>query len=249
MNKLKNITILLLIVFIIQKSNCAEQDSLHSIHLSDGSTLKIKKLSTPVIPSFRTSPFPCSCLCRYKNDEIDNNFKQSNIPLLSNPKNFKIILLASGNIMVHDKQAGEMVIFDKDGGLLKNVEQIKKMIEEKKYDISGLDKRELLKALFYAAEFDALNAIQIGYVLTEEDINNLLSQQKIYSFEGRILNIDILEDYCDISNYNKENGIDRAQTIIRLLKQNNGFYYNDLCKNVDNELNDVIISSQLNWSI
>ncbi|MDR3647398.1 MAG: hypothetical protein P4L22_07685 [Candidatus Babeliales bacterium] len=212
MNKLKNTIILALALFIIQNSNAAQH--LHSVKLNDGTSIKIA-------PGYdNRGPF----LLRFlSNGELDTKFPKGYsvfIPLKSNPKYFRIIILNSGNIMVHDKQANEMVIFDKDGAPLKNVAQVKEMIKEKSYDTSGIDKAILLKALFNAARFQGNNILQIGYELTDEDIQTLLNQGDITHAAGRILNINISGDVCDIAAYNIANGENAAQTVINNLRLN-----------------------------
>lgn len=178
--------------------------ALDSIRLPDGKLLQIY-----------TDTHDVAYLAKYLDEKIDKTFGgidcDSVIPIFGNPKNLKIIILNSKNILIHDRDSNEMVIFDENGKLLKNVKQVKEMIKEKKYDISRLNKAYLLKALFKAAYFDIQ---QVDYELKNSDIQTLLSQGDIKDFMGRILNINISGDYADIRFYNKANGENKAQDVI-----------------------------------
>jgi hypothetical protein len=125
MIKLKNILTTILLTIISQPLL-----ALHSIELPDG---KILRISLPYSSSKAILSKIFFLNNRgYLDEKFGGEFVIHNfIPLQGNPENFKIILLASGNIMVCDQEANEMVIFDKDGNLLHNVEGVKRMIAEK----------------------------------------------------------------------------------------------------------------------
>jgi hypothetical protein len=209
MQKIKNILTILLLTII-----SGPIFALHSVKLPDGKVLKI--IVSEIMPDL-LQPF----LVRYLKDskKIDHTFEDTrSIPMNGSPKDFKIILLASGNIMVNDPKAIESVIFDKDGKLLHNVEDVQRMIAEKQYNIAGIDKKQLLLALFEAARFQDFHLLLMGYQLTDEDVQTLLAQRDIKDVAGRILNINISGDVCDLSAYNKANGANVAEGVIESIR-------------------------------
>lgn len=93
-------------------------------------------------------------------------------------------------------------------------------------DIKGLDKAEVLKALYDASHVQGmgfLQAVPDGYV-TVELCRELLDRNPCAYFDymhGRVMKVDLSGDSFDERLYDRDNGIGAAESVIRRLRCNN----------------------------
>lgn len=69
----------------------------------------------------------------------DGTFKIAQIPMLGNACEFKIIVLNSQDIIIFNTQMGLMVLFDKNGNLIKDVEIVKNVFSEVNLNLNRSD--------------------------------------------------------------------------------------------------------------
>jgi hypothetical protein len=86
-------------------------------------------------------------------------------------------------------------------------------------DITNLDKKEVIKALYHYAIPHRINNQSSNKSLSDTDIENLLQYGTIEYLNDRILQIDVSQPYCDTFLYNQYNGTNRAETAIAHLKE------------------------------
>lgn len=109
----------ILFLCIISRQNY----TLHSLFQGD----KLLKIIVP-----RSIPYLDRFNIMQERSVVDSTFKRNKIPLYGNPEDFKIYLnYNTKSIFVVDRINCEIVIFDENGNLLKNRDQVKEMIRLK----------------------------------------------------------------------------------------------------------------------
>jgi hypothetical protein len=92
-------------------------------------------------------------------------------------------------------------------------------------DISGIDKKILLQALYTRAERQLMYGglrVRPDYQLTDVEIQAALNQGFIGYITCKNLNIDISGDSMSTSSYNRINGKNAAETVVKELRDLNG---------------------------
>lgn len=87
-------------------------------------------------------------------------------------------------------------------------------------DISGIEKRDLLKALWMnsnSASFFTLSGTSPPD-LSEKDIDKAIEKRRIDYLCGRVIKMDISGDTVDPWNYDRNNGNGSVQKIVNVLK-------------------------------
>lgn len=95
--------------------------------------------------------------------------------------------------------------------------------EKKSYccDISGLDKKKVLRALFEAADYQGLGYLSIGQQLTDEEIEKICSREiiNIDYLKGKSMKIDLSGTEINTYLYNRDNGADAAEKALEQLRK------------------------------
>jgi hypothetical protein len=97
-----------------------------------------------------------------------------------------------------------------------------KAMENAGCDISGLDKKEVLRALFRNAEPQGLGFVQYNSAdtISDEEAEKLLKKGYIDYLKGRVMKIDLSKSVVDTYLYNRDNGNNAAENVIEKLKVN-----------------------------
>lgn len=87
-------------------------------------------------------------------------------------------------------------------------------------DISGLDKKELLRALYDRAVLQEHLPIgfQPGNFLSDADIEKALAKKDIDYLNGKVIKINLSRDMLYTAIYNRENGEGKAERVIAQLR-------------------------------
>jgi hypothetical protein len=89
-------------------------------------------------------------------------------------------------------------------------------------DIKGLDKAELLAALFNASRQQGMGFMDRsgGSDMTAEDAREILAKQNYFDYlRGRVMKIDLGGDELRTHLYNRDNGPGAAEAVIEHLRQ------------------------------
>lgn len=90
-------------------------------------------------------------------------------------------------------------------------------------DITGLDKAEVLKALYDASHLQGLGFLQAVSEFTVEDARELLEDQTYFDYlHGRVLKVNLEDDEFDERLFDRDCGKGAAQDAIDELKDRLG---------------------------
>jgi hypothetical protein len=85
-------------------------------------------------------------------------------------------------------------------------------------DISGLDKKELLRALYENALLQEYFGCVPGGFLSDRDIEKALAKKEIDYLHGRAIKTNLFVDTLYTAIYNRENGQGKAEKVIAQLR-------------------------------
>lgn len=88
-------------------------------------------------------------------------------------------------------------------------------------DISGIDKKVLLQALYANAKPLGMGRLHYipNHTLTDQEMESILVEGDIDYLHGRVMKVDISGDSMETYLYNRDNGKDAAETIIAALRK------------------------------
>ena len=92
-----------------------------------------------------------------------------------------------------------------------------------KVDISGLDKKVLLRGLFEKAKTQGMG--RLHYVendqLSDEEVEGILKSGGYVDYlHGRVMKVKISDETLDTTWYNRDNGVDAAEKVIEMMRNN-----------------------------
>ncbi len=88
-----------------------------------------------------------------------------------------------------------------------------------KVDISGLDKIELVKALYDRAKVQGMGICQQhSGSLSDSEVSKALAKNYIDYLNGRVMKVDLSGDSLDTWLYNRDNGPEAAEIVIQKLR-------------------------------
>lgn len=90
-----------------------------------------------------------------------------------------------------------------------------------KINISGLNKKRLLNALYQRAQTQGLGVLHYkpNHSLSGDEAAEILQRRGYIDYlHGRVMKIDLSGDFCDTRLYNRDNGDNAAEEVIKKLR-------------------------------